>query len=323
MGDQLRFSGKRISDQKRLVRGEQLLKARTVLRVRDEVHHRKWRILIMAGGAPKGEVAAIRELMPKAHILAVDNDPSCLDAAIEAGVDDVVQCDLTDWTPLNIALTSGGGWQPEHHYTASYKRAAAPIARHAPFDLVCLDLCAGVNKTTRYMFHAYRQLLTPAGVMLLTFSYGRDVTELFMQTLTDFRQLSKNGQTESQEERRVRILSQVQKLGIPDLLAGRLFYLFSPTELERVGSIMVYRGNEMPMCSVFYAAGRPYDGMSFVQVEPGDFELAVAYPDAASLYDCPQERIETLRRKFAAIKASITRSERTPATTLFDAEAEK
>jgi hypothetical protein len=308
MGGPLRFSGKRISDQKRLVRGEQLLKARTRLRARDETHHRRWRVLIMAGGAPAGEVAAIRELMPKAHILAVDNDQACLDAAIEAGVDDVVHCDLSDWTTSNTDPTA--------------KRAAGPIARHAPFDLMCLDLCGGVNQTTRSIIRAYRPLLSGGGVLLLTFSYGRDVTELFLQTFKNFSRRRIDGQ-EWMQERNVRILGRLRAVGIPDLLAGRLLYLFPPSELERISSIMVYRGNEMPMCSVFYAGRQPYDDLSFVQVEDGDFELAVAYPDAASLYDCPQERIEALRRKFAAIKASLTRKERTPPSSLFDdAEAE-
>jgi hypothetical protein len=48
-------------------------------------------------------------------------------------------------------------------------------------------------------------------------------------------------------------------------------------------------------------------GLSFVRVEPGDFELAATHPDPAKLYATPQERIEALRRKHAAIKASYTR----------------
>lgn len=243
--------------------------------------------------------------MPKANILAVDNDPRCLDAAINAGVDEVVQCDLTDWA------------QRTDSAQRTYYLPADPIARYGQFDLVCMDLCAGVNQTTRNIFHAYRKLLTPNGVMLLTFSYGRDVMEMFMQALHDFRRLSHDS-APSQMERRCRILDQIQALEIPDSLAGRLIYLFTPTELERVYSIMAYRGNEMPMCSVLYSGGRSH-GMSFVRVEPGDFELAVVYPEAANLYDCPRDRIESLRRKFAAVKAAITRSERKPSTGLLDA----
>src|SRR5687767_16040219 len=113
MAEQLKFAATHITDQKRLVRGEQYLLARTILRARDGVHHKKWRILMVAGGSPSGEVTAIRELMPKAFIVAVDNNPQCLAAAIDAGVDDVAQCDLTDWTT--------------HRDTNALRRPAKPL----------------------------------------------------------------------------------------------------------------------------------------------------------------------------------------------------
>lgn len=47
--------------------------------------------------------------------------------------------------------------------------------------------------------------------------------------------------------------------------------------------------------------------VSVLDVGPGDYELAVVYPESMSLYDCPADRIHGLRREFAAIKASITR----------------
>lgn len=317
MGEQLKFDAKRISDQKRLVRGEQLLAARSALRARDEQHHRRWKLLVMAGGSPHGEVAAIRELMPKAHIVSVDDNPACLDAAIDAGVDDVVQCNLTDWKLIESSVR-----RPQDAPRVR-KAPAASVENHAPFDLINLDLCGVVNETTRDIFRVYKTLLSSGGVVLLTFSYGRDVTEMFIQALADFKHGGYREST-SQQDRRALVMERMQAAGVPELLRGRLAYLFTPTELERIGSIMLYRGNEMPMCSVFFASGGKHRGMSFVQIEHGDYELAVVYPDAANLYDCPKERIESLRRQFAAIKASITRvQQKTIPAALFEVQGSR
>ena len=286
-----KFSGGMISDQKRLVRGEQLLLARSLLRVRDEVHHRNWSVLILAGGNPSGEVHAIRELMPKARIIAVDNNPACLEAAINAGVDDVVECDLADYDRKNTST----GWL--------VKTPATAIAKHGPFDLVCLDLCAGANAETREIFRTYEQVVSGGGVMITTFSYGRDVIEVFNAAK------SAMGTDD---------LAPFVAANVPSAIIGRLACVFTRAMLHRIHSVMTYRGNEMPMCSALLCKSvSKYlrrNGLSFITLEPGDFELAVTYPDAANLYDCPRERIETLRRKFAAIKASMTRGNRVKAS---------
>src|SRR4051812_6757393 len=126
----MKFSEDTVSDQKRLARGEHLLAARGHLRVRDHVHHARWRVMILAGGNPAGEVTAIRELMPKAHITAVDKDPLCLEAAITAGVDEVIQCDLTDYSRLGRSVTSA---------------PCEALTRLPRFDIVNLDLCSSAN----------------------------------------------------------------------------------------------------------------------------------------------------------------------------------
>lgn len=219
----------------------------------------------MAGGSPEGEVRAIQELMPKAHITAVDRDPRCLEAAINAGVDDVIQCDLADFTGPIAQFGIG---------------PAAPIRNLGRFDVVSLDLCGGVNPLSKDIYRAYQSSVATGGVLVFTFSYGRDVIEAI---------------------RLVRPSCRLIEAGVSELVASRIGYLFNN---RSPNSVFVYRGAEMPMCSVLFGGQR---GLSFVQVEPGDFELAVSYPDAANLYDCPQERIDALRRQFAAIKASLTR----------------
>jgi uncharacterized protein (DUF2225 family) len=94
-------------------------------------------------------------------------------------------------------------------------------------------------------------------------------------------------------------------------LAGRILSVFGATELRRLHSVMVYKGREMPMCSMLFQ--RKAVQISAVTVEAGDFEVMAAHPDPALLYDCPQARIESLRRKHAAIKASYTRTNGTAA----------
>ena len=319
----IKFSGQKTSDQKRLVRGEQLLLARSCLRSRDAKHNAPWRVLTMAGGSPQGEIIALRELMSRAYVVAVDRETACLDAAIEAGVDDVVHCDLTAWETEHYMKPSWEsvdrpGQPPK--WPGETQRVEIPMTRDGPpaairdlgpFDLMNLDLCGGVNETARLIVKQYRRLLTRKGVMIVTFSYGRDVLEVFVTALRKFHNPS--------------IEKRFEALKIPDGLAGRLVYLLSLTDLRNLGSIMVYRGNEMPMCSVLFTMGNDFiDKPSYVKVARGDFELAVAYPDAAKLYDCPQKRIESLRRQFAAGKAVITRRAKAQATigdpTLFDDE---
>lgn len=267
----VKFNGKQITDQKRLVRGEHLLFARTRLQARDCVHHRRWRVLMLAGGSPAGEIKAIRELMPLAHITAVDKDGNCLDAAIDAGVDEIVECDLVQWKSLPFS---------------------------EKFDLVDLDLCSNINLDTRTIARHAPRLVGNKGVLMFTFSYGRDVlpaindawsweaSRYFDSLITDERQC-------------------------PEGIARRVAFLFSRARWESLRSIAVYRGASMPMCSLLFQLNEYRVGkISFSKVEVGDFEIAAVYPNAANLYDCPQERIESLRRKFAAIKASYTRTEK-------------
>src|SRR5262245_27607856 len=156
-------------DQKRLVRGEHWLAARNHLRIRDRAHHRSWQILIPAGGAPEGEIGAIHAVMPRAHIVAVDRDEACVEAARRAGADEAIRCDLLK----DIVTQPGGPGRPA-------KLPAEAIMRSGPYDAISLDLCAGISDETKTVFEVYRRSasrggpLTARGVVILTFSYGRD-----------------------------------------------------------------------------------------------------------------------------------------------------
>lgn len=284
------FDYSKISDQKRLVRGEQLLLARTLLRARDNAHHKRWRVLMMPGGSPQGEVAAIRELMPKSIITAIDINSVCLEAAIDAGVEEVIQCDLMD-----IESPTGRG---------SGGRATAPREiRDRKFDLIDLDFCCGVNGISKGSMNAYQKLLTVQGVLIVTFSYGREVIEYFMEIVRQWRSVNQYNSARNEA------IEKMKQSGIPDGLAGRLCMIFNSPQIQGIRSIMAYQGNQMPMCSVVCQMNSKDGLIPYVKVSPGDFELAVTYPDAANLYDCPKDRIESLRRSFTAIKASITRKQ--------------
>ncbi len=286
MNKSRRFDHSKITNSKRLARGEQLLMARTLLRARDEQHNRAWRVMILAGGSPGGEIAAIRELMPKAHITAVDTDRSCLAAAKDAGADEVICCDLADW--VTEERTSSWGTRTKSTYL--------PVAMSAvePFDIICLDLCGPVNRSTRELWRQYRRKLSRHGIMILTFSYGRDVLEVF---------------EEAKKNAFPATIERFEAWGIPAPLQGRFAYLFTGFgDLNEIRSVIGYRGNEMPMCSVLRHLKKTYCSRGlYVGLEARDWELAVIYPQSMALYDCPSERIAQLRRHFAAIKASCTR----------------
>jgi hypothetical protein len=281
-----RFDHDKISDAKRVARGEHWLAARTFLRKRDRIHHAPWKIVTLAGHSPAEEIECIRELMPKAVIYAVDMDPECCRLAKEAGADHVLCLNLLDWS------SDGSRVQK------------LPEAFHDlyPVDALNLDLCGGITRDMELIVQRYANLCR-TGVFLLTFSYGRDVTEVYNSG--NYR-------------------------GIPDPLGGRVALLDRwPTQMN-LTSVIAYRGNEMPMCALMWTKhGKnadhrdPYDYRSkqerwseiianrpepsFVKIGDEDLAPACVYPDAAKLYATPAERIAAFRRKFAALKAVATR----------------
>jgi hypothetical protein len=295
----LKFDGSKISDQKRLARGEHWLLARQILRARDGVHSRAWRVLMLAGGSPHGEVAAIKELMPKANITAIDDNQQCLDAAIDAGVHDVLLCDLA-----NFYIEQRMSAYDASRVGYTRIRPAWQVASLPKFDVVHLDLCGGVTERSQGIFRVYRKhSVSAGGVFIFTFSYGRDVTELFRE------HRRKNNKHPD--------VAKMLAAGIPDGLVDRITYLLSRGSVTGLRSVVAYKGSEMPMCSLLVQCNRNEDfDLSFVKLETEDFETAVVYPDAANLYDCPRDRIESFRRRFAALKAVQTRQSRAESSLL-------
>jgi hypothetical protein len=278
-----KFGERGLTDFKRLARGEHLLLARTKLRARDHVHNAPWKVLMTAGGCPGGEISAIRELMPRAFIVAVDKDELCVRKAEEAGADRSIVCDLSDV----VASIAGG------------KTTVSPkcLYEFGRFDLIDLDLCSNVNRQTRFLTKTYTNLLSARGVMMLTVSYGRDVVEAIYDEAGSFASRSAD-------------FERLYDAWVQPLVAARVYYLLKGW-LGKLQSLIIYPGSVMPMMSMLIERRDYYNtsikSLSFIKLAEGDFELAVTHPDPGKLYDCPQERIQSLRRSQAAHKAMATK----------------
>jgi hypothetical protein len=92
-----------ISDEKRLVRGLHYKLARDALRARDGIHSAHWKFLTIAGPSPSEEINCIREVFRGQRdviITSVDIDETNVLAAIDAGADEALQCNLFDFQKI-------------------------------------------------------------------------------------------------------------------------------------------------------------------------------------------------------------------------------
>ena len=155
-----------ISDQKKLVRALHWRRARYFLRIKHAVHQRDWRLLIIAGPAPDQEINLIREIMPRAHITAVDIDQANIAAAMDAGADSVCLCDVGAFETTT--------------YTYSERQLPPKELRGLKFDAICLDLTGHVNDWLRQVINVYfMEALEAKSILIATFSYGRDIVEIY------------------------------------------------------------------------------------------------------------------------------------------------
>ncbi|WP_439398525.1 hypothetical protein ACRQ5Q_14605 [Bradyrhizobium sp. PMVTL-01] len=291
-----------ISDQKRLVRAEQWIFARQVLRGRDFVHHKKWRIMIVAGPSPAEEINCIRELMPQAHITAVDFSDSNLSAAKLAGADQTINHDLFEFGQIDKSL-------------GKFDVPSEKLG-DVPFDVVCLDLTGPANEEFSKAIKVYLSSLTKGGVIIATFSYGRDVKEAFIERWKASQRTNirlNRSFFSGQEPHRVGIEETIKAIGIPDGLKERIYFLLG-RKVSHLRSVIQYRGNAMPMVSMMIQKRHgpcPGDQLAkFKAIADGDFEAAVTAENIGNIYACPAERIEALRRSLIARKAVATRREK-------------
>lgn len=276
----MKFTEATTTDAKRLVRGEHWKLVQTHFRREQKKHHPNIRVITLAGGNPHEEITCIRSLLPQAEIVAVDHDQQCCEEAKKAGANTVICADLFDWDGTKVPRS---------------------IQELRPVDVVNLDLCGGITQDVERAVTRYGQLVRAAGVLMLSFSYGRDVAELF---------------------------SQAPWRGIPAPLAGRVKYLNDRIYHKKykedwrskqdiliptlgLTSVLAYKGAQMPMCACLWEGHSDPDKPSFVNVTDEDLMQAVLVQldplDVSRLYAVPSERIQHFRRKAAARQAVITR----------------
>src|SRR5215831_1515813 len=233
-----------ISDQKRIVRGEYWLRARSALRARDHAHHRAWKILTIAGPAPAEEINSIRECMHQAHITAVDLVEDNVLAAIDAGADEAHTLNIGE----TRKVTNGVG---------SYSKIIPPtVLADEKFDVISLDLTGPANDWLKDVVACYfREALVPKGAMMVTFSYGRDVVEAMNGEWENLRAKAAQMDTYSYNGRQhpsyPSYLNSLELLkDVPQSVAIRVWSALRIrcTDLE---SIVQYRGGHMPMVSCF------------------------------------------------------------------------
>jgi len=292
-----KFTASTTTDAKRLARGEHWKMVQAHFRRETRQHHPQIRVLTLAGGNPREEIECIRSLLHHAQIVAVDIDPQCCDAAKDAGADVVLCTDLFAWDHANVP---------------------AAIRELGTIDVVNLDLCGGITPPVERAVTYYGRLVRTAGVLMVSFSYGRDIVEVF---------------------------SREPWQGIPAPLAGRVKRLHEripakdktiwkgdlPAGTERIAtlgltSVIAYKGAQMPMCACLWEGHCNPEHPSFVNATDDDLmsaTLAQLEPlDVSRLYALPAERIQHFRRKFAAAKAVSTRNARRGSATLHAEEAD-
>lgn len=274
-----------ISDQKRLVRGEHWIAARRILRARDHVHHHQWRILIIAGPSPHEEIACIKELMPKAHITAIDVDETNVLSAKVAGADTSFICNVFDF---------------QQTQTPNSKTIKPPASlKDNKYDVCCLDLTGPANDALYRLISIYFAHATAnGGILITTFSYGRDVMEAYHH----------NWQVEKAKDNHQfahwRALATIDEM--PEEVMVRVFFALR-SRSSNLQSCLQYLGAHMPMISCLLVKKTRLPKATFCRILPDDFELAVTSENIGNIYACPSERIALLRRSMAAKKAVQTR----------------
>jgi hypothetical protein len=279
---------KSISDQKRVARGDHWRLAQRILRARDHAHRGKWRVLIVAGPQPEEEIKCVRELLPSSTIHAVDIEPEHVALAAAAGADHSIVADLREFS--RRPATTGSGLTKVPHDKVSLGNE---------FDVACLDMTCSANNDLQQMLNVYWAGLSKGGVLLVTFSYGRDVVEVYLENWMKHRAAPYHPE-----------LDFIHAMGMPEGVAWRALWLFG-AKSKFLRSVIQYRGKEMPMlnCALVKARGG-FGDASFVALADGDFEATVTAESISNIYACPRDRILALRRSAAAHRAVQTRRER-------------
>jgi hypothetical protein len=297
------FTNDKITDQKRFARGEHWRCAHMLLQARDKVHHRKWNVMMLSGYAPDGEIQAIKSVMPKASILAVDKEPNAAQQAKLAGANHVICCDLERIVIETINAT----------YATTAKKPCAEIqefvSSYGKFDAMHLDFCGVACEAMKDIIMTSQTALTTKGALIVTFAYGRDVWPMFREAYNKLRSRDGNG-----SERYNVALDHLIAKGVPEPIVWRLSYLFG-SKIASIQSVIQYMGAGTPMCSCVllnktFTKPPRAEEISFVKAATEDWEHCVNLPDVEMLYASPEKLLKKVRASAAARKAAATRREK-------------
>lgn len=174
------------------------------------------------------------------------------------------------------------------------------------FEIIDLDFCGPVGPDMQHIIKrcCLTMLDRSRGVLIVTFSYGRDVAEFFLAEARD-------GHISGGASAKARYL---MDKGCPETVAGRVIYLASKMGGMTLRSLCLYQGNRMPMCSTLWEAfqvnnpqGWAGEDLSVTKMTTEDLPEAVLMPDPGLLYAVPAERILAMRRSAAARRAVATK----------------
>jgi hypothetical protein len=266
----VQFLGETTTDQKRLVRGEVYQYAKTLLQQRDGKSQGKWNIFMLAGGSPGEEIGVCRGLFQRACITSCDVNSDLVELALSAGAD----------RGLVVELQEGC------------------VVEGAPFDFAFVDLCeTATAKSEKLLFYLLRKssgFLADGGVLAFAFSYGRDVGAIYEPYREHLGRYFHDSDFSETLQLRISFM-----LGQHKTVETQLLHLIS------------YMGSN-PMCVMIFGRAAAYHKkVGQLRIGTGDYEIALTETlEPSVLYATPQDRIESLRRSHAAIKAHYTRKQK-------------
>lgn len=337
MAKPTQFRAGQVTDAKRIARGEQYRYAAGLLRSQTPMPSPRFRAICVAGQSVAEDVASLRAAFARIEVTVVDVDDAALEFAMALKDVRAVRCDVHAIRPPRQAVAErqeDGRWlvlAPDGLvYEAklgvdeqSARRCADAMNRHRPgrvvlgppdelaeysstgarvrwADLVNLDMNGIADEQFRRTLDIYsRQLVRARGILMATFSYGRDAAPFYASLAMRGKGFDPRSRMEFN----------------PDITAslwGRIEFLTPGNSI--IESVVVYPGNAMPMCSVLWMSGararsneaERSERFSFMNVRDVNLSEVVSTPiDVAALYATPEARVRALRAtRTRALKAA-------------------
>lgn len=305
------FELDQVTDAKRVVRGEHYKYASKLLNSRTFNWQPEFTCLILPGRSAKEEICCLRTAIPRSKIIAVDRDPVAVEIALAAGVDDAIHGDLFEGPKMR----GRGINECSMKLKVNYGR----------FDLINLDFCGNITESlVQGIRYFLSEMIKTHGVMILSFSYGRDAADAFVR-------LARNGEFDGNRN---------NDWEISDSMLGRIKAIV-PCSYRKlhyeIKSVLLYKGKHMPMCSLLIEKGKPqwnkvlvdYNGnrkydyeceqdcLTIMKVIDGDIRPACLFEtelNSSDLYCVPASRVAAWR----AVETRMMRESKENSPCLFE-----